>query len=135
MPFDLTWEPRGVLRRYFGVVTIAERLRSFELICGDPRFDALRFSITDYRDVVDYEIDEMATAEIAALHVAPSLTNPNIVLAAIVTDERIMAAIRHFVSLGFTAQPYEIFADEAAARAWIEHRLATTSSQPRFEWR
>lgn len=135
MPFDLIWEPRGVRRRYFGAVTIAERLRSFEAICADPRFDALRFTITDYRDVVDYEIEESATAEIAALHVAPSLTNPNIVLAAVVTDERIIAAIRHFVSLAFTTQPYEIFADEAAARVWIAQRLATTSSLPRDEWR
>ena len=60
MPFELIWEPRGVCRRYFGAVTVAERQRSFDLICGDPRFDALRYTITDYREVVDYEISEEA---------------------------------------------------------------------------
>jgi hypothetical protein len=131
MPFELIWEPRGVCRRYFGAVTVAERQRSFDLICGDPRFDALRYTITDYREVVDYEISEEATAEIAALHVGPLLTNPNIVMAAVVTDERIIAAIRHFMSLDFTPQPYEIFADEAAARAWIAQMHATVPTRPR----
>lgn len=131
MPFELTWEPRGVVRRYFGAVTIAERQRSFELICGDSRFDALRYTITDYREAVDYEIDDDATAEIAALHVAPLLTNPNIVLAAVVTDPRIIAAIRHFRSLEYTVQPYEVFETVGAAWEWIERMLSETPTRPR----
>lgn len=135
MPYELTWEPRGVLRRYHGAVTVSERQRSFELICSDSRFDSLQYAITDYLGVVDYEITEDATVEIAALHVAPSLTNPNVVLAAVVTDERIVAAIEHFIALGFTSQPYRIFPTEDAARAWIEHTKATMPSRPRNSWR
>lgn len=47
MPYDLSWEPGGVVRRYVGDVTVAERGRSFEQICGDVRFDSLHFVITD----------------------------------------------------------------------------------------
>ncbi|MBL8347822.1 MAG: hypothetical protein JNN03_20475 [Rubrivivax sp.] len=119
MPYELTWEPRGVYRRYVGDVTIAERRESFDRICADPRFDDLRYSITDYLGTASYEMNERATAEIAALHVGPLRTNPRIVIAAVATDERIIAAIRHFISLQFTAQPYRIFASVEAARAWI----------------
>lgn len=120
MPFDLTWEPRGVLRRYHGDVTIDERRRSFDLICGDPRFDDLRYAITDYLDVRTYEITRQATAEIAALHIAPLRTNPHIVVAAVAVDPRIIEAIEHFIALGFTDQPYRIFATQGEARAWID---------------
>ena len=119
MAFELIWEQRGVYRRYFGDVTIAERKRSFERICADPRFDDLRYTITDYLHVDSYEITDEATEEIAALHVGPLQSNPSILITAVVTDDRIIAAIRYFIALKFTEQPYEIFPTLEGARSWI----------------
>ncbi|MES2714547.1 MAG: hypothetical protein V4795_02200 [Pseudomonadota bacterium] len=131
MPFTLAWEPGGVYRRYVGRVTAKERERSFDLICGDPRFDDLRFSITDYLAVDDYEISADATEEIAARHIAPLRTNPHIVIAAVVVDARIIAAIEHFIALRFIAQAYRIFATVDEARAWIaEQPSALRLPQP-----
>jgi hypothetical protein len=129
MPYDLTWEPRGVYRRYFGRVTIAERHESFERICADPRFDDLRYTITESLGVESYEVSDEATEEAAALHVGPLCTNPNIVMAAVAVDERIVAAIRHFMALQYTRQPYRVFATVAEARAWIEATLAQGGGQ------
>jgi hypothetical protein len=131
MPYDLFWEPGGVVRRYFGDVTIAERERSFDAICQSPRFDQLTWSITDYLAVTTYEITPQATEEIAARHIAPLATNPNILIAAVVTAPHIVAAIEHFIALGFVEQPYRIFATEAEARAWI----ASQSPSMRRPWR
>lgn len=119
MPYEITWEPRGLYRRYFGRVTIDERRRSFEEICADPRFDALRYAITDYLGVDDYEVTSEATREIAALHIGPLRTNPRIAIAAVVADPKIVAAIEEFISLKYTRQLYRIFATVAEARAWI----------------
>ena len=124
MPFELIWEPKGVLRRYLGDVTIAERDRSFELICGDARFDAMRYTITDYLSVRHYEVESTATEEIAARHVGPLITNPYIVMAAVAVNPAIVAAIEHFISLGFVTQPYRLFATIDEARAWIDSRTA-----------
>jgi hypothetical protein len=129
MPVELTWESRGVYRRYFGDVTARERYRSFDQICADPRFDDLRYVITDYLAVRSYEISDDDTPQIAALHVAPMRTNPNIVIAAVVVDEQIIAAIRHFISLRFITQPYEIFSTLPEARAWIA-RLHVRAAMP-----
>lgn len=132
MPFALSWEPRGVYRRYFGAVTVAERERSFDAICSDPRFDQLSFSITDYLSVDQYEIDPAATEEIAARHIGPLRTNPNIVIAAVVADPRIIEAIEHFISLRFVTQDYRIFATLVEARAWIAtHRDDPRMTRPR----
>jgi hypothetical protein len=119
MPFELSWESRGVYRRYVGNVTADERRRSFELICADPRFDALRYAITDYLGVEQYEISDDNTLEIAALHIAPLVTNPAVCLAAVAVDERVVAAIEAFIALQLITQPYRIFATVDAARAWI----------------
>lgn len=119
MPFLLTWEPAGVYRQYHGDVTIAERKRSFDAICGSPRFDDLRYTITDYLAVRRYEITAPATAEIAALHIGPLLTNPRIRIAAVATRPDILAAIADFQTQGFTAAPYRVFATLAEARQWV----------------
>lgn len=124
MPYELTWEEFGVYRRYFGDVSIAERRASFDEICGDPRFDDLKYTITDYLDVGHYEITKVATAEIAALHVGPLLTNPRLVLAAVATRPDIVAAIQDFKDLAFTQAPYRLHANVHDARQWIESELS-----------
>lgn len=118
MPYRLTWETHGVYRQYLGDVTIVERQRSFEAICGDRRFDDLRYVITDYREVGAYEITREATAEIAALHIGPLRTNPRIVIAAIATRPDVTAAIEEFIAHGFTTAPYRVFRALAEARQW-----------------
>lgn len=119
MPYKLTWEPAGVLREYQGDVSIAERQHSFEAICSDPRFDELRYTITDYLAVRDYEITEAATREIAALHIGALSTNPRILIAAVAVRPDVIQAIRSFVAHGFTAAPYRIFSTLSEARQWI----------------
>jgi hypothetical protein len=120
MPFELHWEPGGVVRRYIGHMTVAERELSFDQICQDPRFDLLAYTITDYLAVTGYEIVPEATEEIAARHIAPLLTNPGVLIAAVATDPRIIAAIGHFKSLGFVEpKTYRVFPTLAEARAWI----------------
>jgi hypothetical protein len=119
MPYRLSWEPRGVCREYFGNVTIAERVESLQAICGDRRFDELRYSITDYLAVQDYEVTPEATAEIAALHIGPLLTNPRIVIAAVAVRPDIVAAIEDFIRHGYTSVPYRVFPTLDEARRWV----------------
>ena len=119
MPVELCWEPRGVYRRYRGRVTVDERRASFEAICADRRFDDLRYTITDYLAVSTYEVRPEATEEIAALHIGPLQTNPDIVIAAVARDPQVLAAIEHFRALQFFRQPYRVFENLADARAWL----------------
>ena len=99
-------------------------------VCSDERFEDLRFAITDYRDVEVYETSPQAIEETAALHIAPLLTNPKILLASVATDERVVAAIQHFISLDFISQPYQVFPTMEEARAWIEN--AHMATRPRI---
>lgn len=87
MSYIIEWEPAGVYSTFFGEVSINARMRSFTTICGHPRFDDLRYAITDYLQVPSYdEVAEEATEEMAAMHIAHMRTNPRIAIAAIATS-------------------------------------------------
>ena len=124
MPYRLTWEPFGVYREYLGDVTIAERRASFDAICGDRRFDDLRYTITDYLGVRSYEVTRDATAEIAALHIGALRTNPDIVMAAVANRTDVIAAIEDFKRHGFTTAPYRVFRTLEDARRWLSEGRA-----------
>lgn len=49
MPFELTWEGRGVYKRFSGRVTYEEYARSQEMVLGDARTDDLHYIINDFR--------------------------------------------------------------------------------------
>ena len=119
MPYRLTWEPRGLYREYFGNVTVAERFESFDAISGDRRFDDLRYTLTNYLAVREYEVTPEETAEIAALHIGPLLTNPRIVIAAVAVRLDIVDAIEDFIRHGYTKAPYRVFRTNAEARRGI----------------
>jgi hypothetical protein len=123
MPYRLTWEPEGACRTYFGDVTIAERRASFDAISADPRFDGLRYVLTDYLAVDNYEVTPEATAEIAAMHIGPLFTNPDILIVAVATRPDVLAAIDQFRSYRFTQAPYQVFGTLPEARAWIAGQL------------
>lgn len=71
-----------------------------------------------------------ATAEIAALHVGPLITNPKIALAAVVDRADILAAIAEFKRLAFTSAPYESFRSLGHARTWLAGLMAGRRPDP-----
>lgn len=119
MPYKLTWERSGIYRQYYGDVTFLDRRASLDTIYSDPRFDGLRYAITDYLAVNAYEFSKDATLEIAALHIGPLRTNPRLVIAAVADRADIVADIQDFMALRFTAAPYRVFPTLDEARQWI----------------
>ncbi|WP_132572577.1 hypothetical protein [Roseateles saccharophilus] len=109
-----------MFRRFFGDLKVADRRASLLEICRDPRFDELRYAITDYSDVQAYESTPAGTEEIAAMHVGPLLTNPRLIIAAVTDRAEILADIRYFKDRGFTRVPYRVFATLDQARRWTE---------------
>jgi hypothetical protein len=124
MPIDTTWEPRGVLRRFTGAISVTERRTSFRQICADPRFDDLRYMITDYSGVTAFEWSDESPSEIACLYVGPALTNPNFAIVAVTDRPDFLAAIAGVKASGLVEAPYVALPTMAAARQWIAEWLA-----------
>lgn len=120
MPYSTAWEPQGVCTHFSGFVSAEEYVRSAEDICGDARFDDLRFVIKDLSDIADHAIDVQAHDPIAAIRYGARLTNPDIHLIFLTTDPRLVP----FASPGPTSfmrglYDTRTFADMAAARRWL----------------
>lgn len=81
MPFELHWEPNGVVRRYFGTVTDADVMNCNQAFMDDPRFDSLHYCIVDATDVTDTQVSDSTAVWVSAAHKGASLSNPNLLLA------------------------------------------------------
>ncbi len=124
MPYKIDWERAGVYRHYYGDVSVTERRASLVAISADHRFDDLRYALTNYLDVQAYETTPATTAEIAALHIGPMFTNPQLMIVAVAQRPDILAAIADFQRLGFIKAPYRVFPTMPEARSWIDGQLA-----------
>ena len=66
---------------------------------------------------------DQVAAEIAALHIGPMFTNPQLMIVAVARRPDILAAIADFQRLGFIKAPYRVFPTLPDARAWIDGQL------------
>jgi len=122
MPYEIAWEPAGVYRTYRGQVTERDRRVSLEVICGDRRFDRIRYAITDFLGADELVASDRATLELAALNIGPLITNPTLVLAAVAIDPAHLQYLERIKSHGFIRAPYETFPSTLAARQWVALR-------------
>ena len=56
MPYEQTWEPIGIVRRFWGHVTASEIIESTVIAQADIRFDLLRYVINDFLDCNSVEM-------------------------------------------------------------------------------
>lgn len=121
MPYTIEWEPRGVYKRFSGVCSWAEFLRSQEAVLGDARLDDIHYSINDLQGVENISIISITGDEAeysAAITRGSSLSNPTLKIAFVTADRRITMlamAVRALTPLRVAT-----FATEAEARSWCE---------------
>jgi hypothetical protein len=118
MPYTLTWEPHGVTKRYFGLLTIFDLVSATEDAERDVRFDTLRFAINDFLAVESMDVTEAGVKRLAAVDAAAALSNPRIKIAVVTRDERIKALTKLYGGPATAPYPTEVFETVDEARAW-----------------
>ena len=119
MSYEVFWEPRGVVKRFEGVVSSADLLRSVVETEADARFDSLRFVINDFRDVSQIKFGVQEVSEVATLDLGASRTNPAIRIAVVATLPEVIALAEHYANSPLNVYPTRIFASMEAAQAWV----------------
>ena len=119
MSYELKWEPRGVVKRFFGQVTCAELLAASRESQSDYHFDQYRYAINDFLDCTEFVTDPIGLEELAAFAGAAELSNPNIKVAIIATLPEVIAAVKSYSGLALQTYPTRLFSTLAEARAWI----------------
>lgn len=118
MPYTMTWEPKGVLKRFTGVCSWQEYAHSQEAVLGDARLDDINYIINDLLAVESYSITPDEAEYSAAITRGSSMSNPKVRIAYITHDSRI-AMLVMTVSV-FTPYKLKVFPTLEAARQWCE---------------
>ena len=120
MPCELTWESEGVVNRFSGFVSGAEFVGSMEAIASDPRFDGIRYIISDRRDMRGHSIGPIEMECAAVIRFGSMPSNPNIRVL-VVAPECEMDALNESLSKPplMGSHPTYAFVDMATARNWL----------------
>ena len=119
MSYELSWEPKGAIKRFFGNVNAGEVQAANNKVEGDARFDGLRYVINDFLSCDKFSFDSNSIDEMAAIDGAASTINGNIKIAVVATLPEVLTAATQFADSALNLYPTRIFSTLADARAWI----------------
>lgn len=122
MSYEIIWEPRGVVKRFFGLVTGHEILQAVIEVEGNARFDDLRYALNDFLGSTGLSGYDDVAEEVSAVDYAAARTNPNIRVAIIATLPEIIAGANEYAKSPLNAYPTRIFTTLAEARDWCESK-------------
>ncbi len=120
MSYELTWEQRGVVKRFFGSVTNDELMQSVIETERDARFDDIRYVINDFLACTECLIETRTVDEVAAIDSVAALTNSRIHIAIVTNLPEIVAAAKQYAESPINVYTTRIFATLKDARTWLE---------------
>jgi len=120
MPYEITWERRGVYRRYFGRLTDAEFIGAVVEVEGSPRFYDIRYAILDFLEMEEFVVrNESFLEETAALNFAAAMSNPNIKVAVVAVSPVVLRLAEQYKAHALRPYTTEVFSTLAEARTWV----------------
>ena len=121
MAWEVIWEPRGVVRRFSGTLTLDDLLTSVDVVQKDLRYDRLRYSINDLLAVEDFADPDSIIRGIELVlgqAIGGSFSNGNLVMAIVATQPGVVAVAQAFLG-GVVPYPVKLFSTVEEARAWV----------------
>ena len=124
MPYTLTWEAYGVYKKFTGVVSGAELVRSVMEVANDIQFAQARYEVSDYlgADATDFSQD--ALNEVRAIRIGSFSRNPKVLVAIVTLDTEIQQRIFSTIAARLTLHQTRIFSELSDANAWLGREAA-----------
>jgi len=121
--YELSWESKGLVKRFFGDVTDKQFIDAVIESESDARFDGLRHVINDFRDVESFVFTPDDVDYVAAIDNAAAVSNPHIRIAVITSNPEIIALATQYAESPMNVYPTRIFATLADARSWLDSSI------------
>jgi hypothetical protein len=109
LSYEIIWEPRGVVKRFFGHVTSHDMLQSVVETEMNVRFDDLRYVINDFLDITGISSLPQDVEEISVIDKGASMSNSRIHIA-LASD---------YANSPLNVYPTRIFSSLGEARSWL----------------
>jgi hypothetical protein len=120
MPYDICWEPHGVLKIYVGHVTGAVFLQAVERVNAHPDFDSFRYVINDFTDCTSFEIESAVQDLAVAAAIGAQRSNPMLIAAFVATDKAILITLQNIADSARSGISVSVFQHLEGARRWVE---------------
>lgn len=120
MPFDTTWERRGILTEWWGNATMTEMYQMQERVHGHPDFDDIEYSMHDFTKCVSLSHSGDDAAYAAAIDGAASKSNPTIKIAIVGANANIVAFCNEYIFTKLSPYPVRFFRTMNEAREWVK---------------
>lgn len=119
MPYSLIWETYGVYKKFTGVVTGAELVRSVNEVANHIRFASARYEVSDYLSADATDFSQDALNEVRAVRIGSFSRNPKVRVAIVTLDQEIQQRIFSTIAARLTLHQTKIFSEVADANAWL----------------
>ena len=121
MPFERTWEEKGIYFKPYGVATGKDIEKLTIDIYGDHRFDDIRYAILNFLYIGDFIMSDEELESVAAQDMAAAITNPYIKIAVVTNDPRVEDVANRFNNM-FGGHPWKTSCHEnlEEARKWCQ---------------
>jgi len=110
MGYTLTWEPRDVVLRFSGRVTISDILNASNAYGRDKRYDELLYVIADYSQISGCDAQPADIDYVWAVDYGAKRSNNKIKKAIVSKDPDVVAMARRYATAPDPAFPVEVFA-------------------------
>lgn len=126
MSYQIEWEPRGVLLRFFDEVPSSELMRAHEALHGDSRFDDAHYLIQDFTQARRVNLDEEDMRCRAYIDRVASTYNRRLRMAHVALDDQLRRGLKAYIGwaqeLGIP-WPMQLCQRDEEARRWADGPL------------
>ncbi len=124
LPFTTNMEDKGIYYEMQGIVTSNDISQLDSRLHGLDTFSSLEYLILDYTNADAFVMSASEVIITAALAKAASISNPNLVIAAVSTDETLVKALQLYSSYkGGHPWKSSLHDNLEDARQWVRNHL------------
>ena len=123
MSIQLSWAPHGIYRTYAGYITAQELSDTVTRAHVDPRYDDVKFQISDLLGITGFENAQESVEELAALVFGAVTGHRKICMAYVATDPQVIEIVQLARSVIGDGCLTGLFPTVQEAEAWVHKTL------------
>jgi hypothetical protein len=119
MPYTIDWMDDGVYTKHIGILSFDDNVKFVGELYADPRYDSIKFQISDLLEADMSHYDEKAAQRIGKLDEVSTKWNPHMKVAHLATDPETIRIVKSYEeSMKDSGWEFEIFENFEDAIKW-----------------
>lgn len=122
MPYKITWEEYGIYRKYNGIVSADDVIKSNNEFYDNKKSHKSQFQIIDFSNIDKLDADDKTIKHSIAMSCGHNLATKNIKVACVIRCSEIILSIAECIKELIKTQPnwsFRVFEDIDDARTWV----------------